>query len=856
MSDSNEGRKGFYGWLASNMEWRSIWLIVGTVVITLLLVFPLVYMKPTEMASDNPVQSDVVKWNEEIKDTFPSEVYYMPFIVEARDGDMLTQKNLHELYQNEQALRESTLSPFLYRRYNETAGVTLEGVFSLADSVNTVLKHVSRGTIDLSNATDIQVKQAVDYVLKNPVTRGMEIELSVKASYEEGSDGVKLWKSPALLFLVESDREKLQKEYPASIGQDYSKQLALEHFGRDVQRILRGEEKGFNLWGVFIDMNLEIADESQISGAMLMAAIVLMMVIITIIFRSWLITLLSAAGLGMLIIWLKGFSNIIGLKSSMILDLIVPIAILVLGINYAIHALFRYREEIEKGSKPRQSLGASTYGVGSALVLAMLTTIIAFGANASSGIESVVGFGIAASIAMVASFLILGLFVPSIVMRYDAWRGRFFTKSVDKPAPASRGFRIGNLVSLASNKWFVTLPLILLVTGVAAWGWLNLETKLDAKEAFDARSDLVVSLDKLDEHVAQKAGEPAYIFIKGDFTRHETLDAIKATIREMDDDEHVARRMSDGKPDAYDLLLDFLAAVIQGNYARESIEEASGLAITDVDGDLIPDTQKQLLAVYNHITEEGIPLDEDSILYTPQRIREFFFYDLSGDADDATVIQIGVPGTREQAIAKLSSAELWNDMDVAMKGVPGISSYGLTGEAYIRDVQFDAITDSLNRSLVIAVVACLLLLYMIFRSLRYAIVTLIPVLLVACWLYGFMYVVGYHLNIMTATIAAISIGVGIDFSIHFTERFRQELGRSPDKRTALFATSRNTGMALFSTAVSTALGFAVIAFAPMPMFSAFGLLTAVMIVLSFLMALFALPSLLLLFAPPVKKKNT
>ena len=112
---------------------------------------------------------------------------------------------------------------------------------------------------------------------------------------------------------------------------------------------------------------------------------------------------------------------------------------------------------------------------------------------------------------------------------------------------------------------------------------------------------------------------------------------------------------------------------------------------------------------------------------------------------------------------------------------------------------------------------------------------------------------GYHLNIMTATIAAISIGVGIDFSIHFTERFRQELGRSLDKRAALFATSRSTGMALFGTALSTALGFAVIAFAPMPMFSAFGLLTAVMISLSFLMALFALPSLLLLFAPSDRK---
>jgi predicted RND superfamily exporter protein len=856
MNNPGEARKGFYSWLASILERRSPWLIAGTIVITLLLVFPLLQMKPTETASDNPTGSDVVRWSEEIQDKFPSEVYTLPFIVEAREGDMLTQKNLYELFQNEQALRESPLSPFLYRRYNEVAGVTLEGVYSIADSVNTVILHASRGMVDLSNATDLQVKQAVDYVLNNPVTESMEIELSVKANYEEGSGGVKLWKSPALLFTVECDREQVKQEYPASVGQDYSDDLALEHFGRDVQRLLRGEEESYQLWGVYIDMYLEIDDESQISGVMLMAALLLMLILITIIFRSWLITLLSGAGLGMLIIWLKGSSNIIGLKSSIILDLVVPIAILVLGINYAIHALFWYREEIEKGKEPRRALGASTYGVGSALVLAMLTTIIAFGANASSGIESVVGFGIAASIAMIASFIILGLFVPALVMRYDAWRGRGFTKSISKVAPSSRGLWIAKLVTSTSNKWFVTLPIILIITGVAAWGWLHLETKLDAKEVFDSRSDLVIGLDKLDEHVAQKAGESAYLYIKGDFTQHEVLDAMKTTIQKMEDDEHVARRMSDGKPDAYDLLFDFLAAVIQGDYARESIEAASGLALTDADGDLIPDTPEQLLAVHDYITKEGIPLDEDSMLYTPQRIREYFVHDVSGEGEDATLIIIGVPGTREQSIVKLSANELQHDMDTAMKAVPAITFYGLTGEAYVRDAQFDAITDSLNHSLIIAVFACLIVLFLIFRSLRYAIVTLIPVLLVACWLYGFMYAVDYHLNIMTATIAAISIGVGIDFSIHFTVRFRQELSRSQDKRTALFTTSRSTGMALFGTAVSTALGFAVIAFAPMPMFAAFGLLTAVMIALSFLMALFALPSLLLLFASSSRKTKT
>jgi len=217
--------------------------------------------------------------------------------------------------------------------------------------------------------------------------------------------------------------------------------------------------------------------------------------------------------------------------------------------------------------------------------------------------------------------------------------------------------------------------------------------------------------------------------------------------------------------------------------------------------------------------------------------------------DYATLISIGVPGTREQAVVRAASEELNADLDEAVRDVQSISKYGLTGTGDVRVVQFDSIADSLSSSLIIAGVAVLMLLLAIFRSARYAVVTIVPVLLVACWLYGFMYLAGYSLNMLTATIAAISIGVGIDFSIHFTERFREELDNCGDKREALRVTAQTTGLALFSAALTTAVGFAVIAFAPMPMFSTFGILTAIMITLSLLMALFALPSLLYVFVP-------
>jgi predicted RND superfamily exporter protein len=455
----------------------------------------------------------------------------------------------------------------------------------------------------------------------------------------------------------------------------------------------------------------------------------------------------------------------------------------------------------------------------------MLTTVVAFGSNASSGLESVVGFAITASLAIFASLMILGLFVPAVVMRFHAWRSRGTIASVARDEGRSRGVWLGSLISVVSNRWFVVLPLILIVTGFAAWGWINVETRMDAEDAMDSRSDFVVSLDKFDEHAADKAGEPAFIYIEGDFTQHEALDAMKVTMAGMDDNRHVARSLIDpqkANPRAF--LFDLLDAVIKEDYTREQIQVVSGIEITDLDGDLIPDTQEQLQAVYDYVTVNGVLKEENTPVYTPKHIEEFFIHGSSGVEKGATLITIGVPGTREQEVVKASAVELSEDMDAAMDNVDSIYSYGLTGEGYLRVEQFDAIANSMSRSLIIAVAAVLVLLLVVFRSFRYALVTIIPVLLVACWLYGFMYIADYPLNMMTATIAAISIGVGIDFSIHFTERFRQELKVSIDKKIALRETARTTGFALFSAALTTVVGFTVIAFAPMPMFAAFGVL--------------------------------
>ncbi len=846
--------RNIYHWLGDFLRNHSRIFVILISIITLLLLYPLLLMQPTETASDNPSDNNAVTWYEEVAQSFPSETHSLVFIFEAENGDMLTQQNLYALLQKQNDLKNSAMSPFLYESINISTGTVTNGVYSLADIVNALLILQSGNTIDLSNASDLQVKQAVFNIFSNPSTAGFQQALSIKSTYDDTSEGVRLWESPALTIVVHTIKADIIGDYASVTGESYSGDIVLEYFGRDVLDLFRSQQEVFQVWGVNIDMQLEIKDQGSINIPMLVAAIIIIMLIVAVFFRSFIITLICGGGLIMVLIWLTGFSNLIGIKNSTIVDLIVPIVVLVLGIDYAIHSIYRYREERRKGYPPEQALGNSTRRVGNALVTAMFTTIVAFSANAISNIESIVDFAVASSFAIFATYVILGLFAPTLVMwsdrRKEEKKGVFYVKS----GAAKRSFFLGRLAIFFTEKRYVTLSVAVLLTIAGITGWINLETKLEAKDALSPDCDFVIGLDKVTEHIGTQAGEVAIFYIKGDFTDHESLAAMKNLVIELDDNKYVARLAGDGSLNVKTPLLSYLDTVVKSDYMRQMINMESGITITDNDDNGIPDTAEQLLAVYDYILDNGISLSETRILYTPDNIKESFVYD-DVKNEFATLISIGVPGTVEQAVVKDSAEELNLDLDKSMKDVDSISFYGLTGDAYVRDAQFSAITNSMSNSFMIAIGACILLLLVIFRSLRYSLITLIPVILVVCWLYGLMYVLGYEINLMTATIASISVGVGIDYCIHFTERFRQEFLRLPDKKKALLNTAGSTGIALLGSGFSTAAGFAVIAFAPMPMFATFGVLTAIMIAMSFLVAIFVLPCLLYIFTPRENKQN-
>ena len=861
--------------IAGLLDCYSGWFIIAVGVVTLLLIIPMIFMSPEESASDNP-GGQVYDVADLIEATLPPRIHSAGFIVEARDGDILTQASLFELYTNSQMLQEADAlgqlnppglpeQPYLYNGFDTDRQRPIIGTFSIADAVQDALASFG---MSLEQVTDDQVKVALSSILADPrflflkenLSQGKQIERRVVLGQE-----IDYWTSPGLLTFFIADNEKLGGG-GLSIGTTSDPvTVQKEHLNRKVQALFRGDEEHYQLWGVAIDASLEIADEVSTAVPFIFATFVMVLIVVGVSLRSGRVVVLTAIGLVAMIIWLKGLSNLVGLKSSTTLDFIVPIAMISLGADFVIHAVNRYREEGAHAQNARLAFRLGMSGVIVALTLAMLTDSVAFLANTTASIETVTGFGIGAGLAIVAAFIILGLTVPVVLMRLDARReprvsiesSQFQTEAsqTTKDASVPQGRMTACVVGLARRRYIV-LPLVAAFTVLATFYAFKLEASFEVKDFFKSDSDFAVGLDKLDVHVGDSGGEPAITYIQGDLTDPAALQAMQEFMERLGDSPLVAKNEEGGATLNGRPIFAVLNQVMQSEYARAQIQATTGVAIESDVVDFVyggrvwqwPNSQEQLTAIYDYAMVNGVPLSPTRDAYDHLDVAETIFLDPTGAGLDATTIIVGIPGTKDQEIT-IASRDVMLAEIALLEASPAIARAQLTGSPYTRQASLDATTQGLQQSLLVAVVLCLLVAVVAMRSVRYGVVTIIPIGLVVAWLYAFMYLFGFGLNFVTATIAAVSVGVGIDYAIHMTQRYREELARSDDAYHALGRAARGTGGALIASAATSILGFTIMAFAPMPMFSSYGILTAVMIFLAVTASLVVLPSLLLLVTP-------
>ncbi|HKL66666.1 MAG TPA: outer membrane lipoprotein-sorting protein, partial [Bacteroidales bacterium] len=179
------------------------------------------------------------------------------------------------------------------------------------------------------------------------------------------------------------------------------------------------------------------------------------------------------------------------------------------------------------------------------------------------------------------------------------------------------------------------------------------------------------------------------------------------------------------------------------------------------------------------------------------------------------------------------------------------------GYAYIMLQFSDLIVKGQVNSLVFAILIVLVLLSVIFRSLKGGLISTIPILASVIFLLGFMGISGITLNPATALLSSIMIGVGVDYTIHFLWRYKTELGNT-GHRHAIIKTLTTTGRGIVYNAMSVMVGFSVLVFSGFSSIRFFGYLVLISIGICLISALFVIPSILLVFKPKFvehKSKN-
>ena len=229
----------------------------------------------------------------------------------------------------------------------------------------------------------------------------------------------------------------------------------------------------------------------------------------------------------------------------------------------------------------------------------------------------------------------------------------------------------------------------------------------------------------------------------------------------------------------------------------------------------------------------------------PEDIRETLLYSYI-NADDS-IVRIS---TRvNESASDLNRKELLEKINYDLQTKFNLSEdqFELTGLAVLYNNMLQSLFSSQIGSLSLVFIVIALMLLLIFKSLKIMLIGLMPNIFVAISVIGLLGILGIPLDIMTITVAAISVGMAVDNTIHYIYRYKKEIKITKSQDSALINAHTTTGRAIFYTAATIAAGFSILALSNFFPTRLFGIFTALAMLIAFVSSLSLLPNLLVKF---------
>ncbi len=691
-------------------------------------------------------------------------------------------------------------------------------------------------------------------------TKGINIEVTAK-QLNSGVTGLKR----GIRFLLTTDFNPQEGEYGAestmiSFSFNASKSTVP---GDDKDLLLRAEEA---MQGVIESIDpshsdmvvtaqeltsREILTATQDSLMVLLPmAFLLVIVVLALVYRNLTDMMISIVGLGISVVWTYGLGVLAGFVFNP-MTLAVPVIIIGLGIDYGIHLTLRYREERNTGAAPEDASSTSITWVGSALLIATITSVLAFLANLTSDLSALQEFGILSGMGIASAFVIMVIFVPSVKQILDR-RSRAKQKARGPGALTSFGSSVlSGGATAAQHHPKVVILFTVLVTLGALYGASQLETRFEIEdflpEDLEYSRNLRYILDNFNVSSAS-----ASILVEGNISSPQVLKAMDVTTLNMMDDEMVSKR-STAKGDRPEVtsILSLMKDVADDERIADPLDTYDRnfslmYEAALVDGDEVPDRGVGDLLLW---------LYRDDL--TKSMARSLIHRNENGEFD-ATVMRIGIESDRRE-----DADQLMRELEQDATPLDELAESEIVERATVTgsSIMLRQITASMESSMTLSFFLTLALSFIVLTiifavkddSLVLGAITMVPVLLCSAWILGTMYIAGIPYTMLTITVTALTIGLGVTYGIHLTHRFVEEVDATDDVDEGCREAVIHTGSALFGAAATTVSGFGLLIFSFLPPLKEFGGIVALTIIYSFLSAVFILPTFLVLWAKRFRK---
>lgn len=713
----------------------------------------------------------------------------------------------------------------------EANGTQLSDIASWEEMLNLVID-VNESDCPGDVSKQREVAQFILDGMLNKDFDGSEICLWIETNGENGSASVS---ASSTLWILEIDPSLSTEE--RKIKEDKLRDLFHE----------LSENSELNYGVASLDLISHDIDEGTFDNlaTLILLAVLVVVVLLAISFRSVRGVVFPLVGLSFALIWTYGLLNLSGARFTALEVAVAPL-VLGLGIDYSIHLQRRYnafRAELEDSA---ESWLASCARLSTPLGLAVITTVAAFLANIMSPLPPLETFGIALAVGVISAFINATVVVGALHVVLDS-----SGKTV--PADPIRMPRFSKkLVEFQRSQQAIVFIIALIISGASIFGAMGLETEFDLTDFLDDEMEIMEVREDLDSSYESAGWKLIYVLMEPDNSMSE-IDSDFVLLNEMrglhndlaNNHDVVGGGGSDASPSyegPYKVLYDAVdndvmfgeefGLVITGGDLRRGVASQfdMGAALQNLsENDSIADPFTG--DSWSDRIDNTVNLDEDKIIHIRIEVR----VDASTSSETSKVV--------EWFEEELGGTDDNGKMRSELSGVANIY---VTGDLVALQNVLEGLNSSQLSSTAISFIVSFIVLLLLTRRAVPALVVLTPVVLATLWVVGSMVILSLKWNVLTVMVTALSLGIGIDYSIHMWRRFEAERSRRDDVWEALEETISTTGVAIVLSAGTTVLGFLVLLFSPMPVVQQFGLVTALTVTFSLILSIIVLPVLLMM----------